>query len=95
VSSASDSLAQELDHLARLRALEASRPEEALRMAQEGDSLFPTGLFRQERQAIAIQSLVRLHRINDAKQRARAFKAAYPHSPFAERMKQLTNDDPE
>jgi len=84
-----------MDHLARLRALEASRPEAALRMAQEGDSLFPKGLFRQERQAIAIQSLVRLHRIDDAKQRARAFKAAYPHSPFAERMKQLTNDDPE
>lgn len=95
VSAPSASLAQEMDHLARLRSLETSRPEAALRMAQEGDTLFPQGLFRQERQAIAIQSLVRLKRISEAKQRARAFMAAYPRSPFAERMKQLTDSGAE
>ncbi len=92
VSTPATGLAQEMEQLARVRSLEITHPEEALRLAEQGDSLFPGGLFRQERQAIAIQSLVRLHRVGEARQRARAFKQAYPRSPFAERMKQLTDE---
>jgi hypothetical protein len=85
-------MAQEMEHLGRLRSLAASQPAEALRRADEGDKLFPKGLFAQERRSIAIQSLVRLQRVSEAKQRARAFQAAYPRSPFLERMRSLLEE---
>ncbi|HEY5960632.1 MAG TPA: hypothetical protein VIV60_28960, partial [Polyangiaceae bacterium] len=88
----STELAAEMEQLTGLRAIAASDPTNALRRAEDGDRRFPKGLFRQERQAIAIQSLVKLNRVNEAKQRARSFKAAYPRSPLLAGMNQLLSD---
>jgi hypothetical protein len=79
-----------VEHLARLRALEASDPAQALAVAAEGDRRFASGLFVQERQAIAITALVRLGRGAEARARAEAFLAAHPRSSFAERIQRLT-----
>lgn len=89
-SAAGGALAAELEHLARLRAREAGDPAEVLALAAEGNQRFPSGLFAQEREAIAIGALVRLGRLGEARTRARAFLASYPRSAFAERIKSLT-----
>jgi hypothetical protein len=88
--SAGGALAAEMDHLARLRALEGGDPAHVLALAAEGNQRFPSGLFAQEREAIAIGALVRLGRLGEARTRARAFLASYPRSAFAERIKKLT-----
>jgi hypothetical protein len=85
-----DTLTAEMEHLARLRALQSGDPAEVLALAAEGNQRFPTGLFAQEREAIAIGALVRLGRRKEARARARAFLASYPRSTFAERIQKLT-----
>ncbi|HMA96639.1 MAG TPA: hypothetical protein VKP30_28330 [Polyangiaceae bacterium] len=94
-ASRSTELAEEMEQLTRLRSLATSDPAAALRLSEQGDQRFVKGLFRQERQAIAIQSLAQLHRTGEAKQRARAFATAYPHSQFLARMSQLLGNDNE
>jgi hypothetical protein len=88
--SAGDALAAEMEHLARLRALEGRDPAQALALAAEGSQRFPAGQFVQEREAIAIGALVRLGRAPEARARAVAFAAAYPRSAFTERLERLT-----
>jgi len=83
-------LAREMENLARLRALEASNPDQALVVAADGDRQFPRGVFGEERQALVISALVRLGRKAEARARADAFHAAHPRSPFAERIRKLT-----
>jgi hypothetical protein len=93
--SRSTDLTEEMEQLARLRSVASSDPSAALRLANEGEQRFAKGLFRQEREAIAIQALGQLNRTSEAKQRARAFKAAYPRSPFLVRMNQWLVGDAE
>jgi hypothetical protein len=88
--STADALIAEVEHLARLRALQDRDPAGALALAAYGAQRFPTGLFAQEREAIAVGALVRLVRTAEARTRATAFLAAYPRSPFAERIRKLT-----
>jgi hypothetical protein len=83
-------LQMEMENLARLRALEPSDPQQALALAEEGRRRFPSGLYAQEREAHAIFALVRLGRRGEAEARARAFVAAYPHSPLVERIRERT-----
>ncbi|APR77083.1 Hypothetical protein A7982_02430 [Minicystis rosea] len=92
-SAAGGALSAELEHLGRLRAREAGDPATVLALAVEGNQRFPSGLFVQEREAIAIGALVRLGRRAEARTRAHAFLASYPRSAFAERIKKLTDID--
>ncbi len=92
-ASTGDALAAEMEHLARLRALQDSDPVQALALVAEGHGRFPHGLFTQEREAIAVTALVRLGRTAEARARAAAFLSAYPRSAFAERIKNLTGLD--
>lgn len=78
------SIGAEMAHLAELRALAGSDPARALALADEGHARFPKGTFGQEREAIAISALARLGRTEQAQQRARAFLARHPESPFSE-----------
>lgn len=91
-SARADALSLEMEHLSRLRALQSSDPAQAVVAADEGDRIFPRGLFRQERESIAIEALVRLGKTSEARTRAQAFKAAYPQSPFLGRMTGLTGE---
>lgn len=84
------SLTPEMQHLSRLRVLDASDPAQALAAAAEGDRLFPSGLFATEREAIAISALARLGRRAEARARAEAFITAHPRSHFVERIRRLT-----
>jgi hypothetical protein len=89
-ASGGDALAAEMEHLARLRALGDRDPAQALALAAEGSRRFPTGLFAQEREAIAIGALVRLGRVPEARARAAAFVASYPRSAFVERIQKIS-----
>lgn len=80
-------LQEEIAHLAKLRAGAARDPNEALRLAEEGNRRFYDGMFGQEREAIAVEALVRLGRRDEAKARGAQFLARYPRGPFAERIR--------
>lgn len=77
-------LRAEIAHLARVRSLYARDPAAALRLAEEGHRRFPRGMYREEREALAVLSLARLGR--DAQPRARAFLARHPRGPFSEEI---------
>ncbi|MFO0618622.1 MAG: hypothetical protein U0414_38880 [Polyangiaceae bacterium] len=62
-------------------------PARALQLANEGHAKFPRGVFWQEREIIAIQSLQRLGRADEAKRRSDAFVAAHPESMYAESLR--------
>jgi hypothetical protein len=85
-----DALALEMENLGQLRTLASSDPVAALALATEGQQRFPTGVFVEEREAIAVGALVRLGRAAEARARAEAFLAAHPRSAFAERLRALT-----
>jgi hypothetical protein len=81
-----DRLAAEVEHTARLRAIQDSDPAAALALTVDGNQRFPGGLFTQEREAIAIGALARVGRRDEARTRARAFLATHPRSSFAEKL---------
>jgi hypothetical protein len=91
VSGASE-LRQEMELLARLRAIEPSDPRQALALAEEGQRRFSSGFYAQERETLAISALARLGRRGEAAARARAFVAAYPRSLFVERIREITGE---
>jgi hypothetical protein len=62
------------------------RPERALALTDEHAQRFPSGMLGQEREAIAIEALVKLGREAQAKARARSFVAAHPSSPYRSRI---------
>jgi hypothetical protein len=83
----------EMDRLARVREAMGADPARALALAEQGHAQFPRGVFRQERDALAIGALVELGRAGEAKARARAFVEKHPESPFAEGMRKVAEGD--
>lgn len=79
-------LEDEIAQLAEVRTLSESDPARALSAAEAGHRRFRSGVLYQEREAIAIDSLKRLHRFEEARRRARRFVQSYPDSPFAKRV---------
>jgi len=84
---AHEDLMLETQDIANLRSMARSDPARALTLAQEGARKFPQGFFSQEREAIAIRSLVNLGRTSEARARAERFLAAYPRGPAAESIR--------
>ncbi len=88
-------------HLGEYRLLRSARqalvgdPAQALALAQEHARRFPRGMLAQEREAIAVEALVRLGRRREARARARGFFAAYPSSPYRSRIERLLEHAPD
>ncbi len=80
-------LVAETTQLAELRRLGQTDPRRAVALADEGARQFPNGFFAQEREAIAITSLLRLGRDGDARARAERFLIRYPRGPAAEKIR--------
>jgi hypothetical protein len=77
------------DEFALLRAARQAigdRPARALALTSEHARIFPAGMLAQEREAIAVEALVKLGRASQAQTRARAFLAAHPDSPYKSRI---------
>jgi hypothetical protein len=72
----------------------ASRPEEALRLADQDAFIYPAGVLAQERELIAIQALVRLGRRSEASLRADQFFRNFPGSAHRPRILALLGEQP-
>jgi len=61
-------------------------PARALFLAQEHLRRYPHGILDQEREALTIEALVALGKVDEARARARAFERTYPASPHRARI---------
>lgn len=77
-------LRAEMKQLAEVR---SAPPARALQLANEGHQRFKSGIFYQEREALAISALVKLGRSGEAQTRARTFLSTFPRGPYAERVR--------
>jgi hypothetical protein len=82
----------EISLLHRAQQAVTRAPSEALALSELHAQEFPDGVFVQEREVIAIDSLLRLGRVAEAEARARAFSAHYPGSAHARRVQILLDE---
>lgn len=66
-----------------------SDPQRALALADRGESVYPTGPLAQEREVVAIEALIKLGRLDDARARGDRFARTFPGSAHAPRITQL------
>jgi len=78
----------EVDLLRRARAALASRPREAFAITQEHREQYPSGMFAQERDALAIEALMRAGEMGTARTLAERFVREHPSSPHAHRFRE-------
>jgi hypothetical protein len=83
----------EFELIGQARARMSSSPAEALAMAGRHARLYPSGVLAQERELIAIESLERLGRADEAKARAQRFAARFPGSAHLPRLKRFLDPD--
>lgn len=67
----------------------AAHPARALTYLERHATLYPRGLFAEEREALAIEALIRAGRAERAASRRARFDAAYPSSPHRARLDEL------
>lgn len=87
-SSNAASAATELSLLQRARAVLASRPREAFILTQQHREKYPSGMFAQERDALAVEAMMRAGEMGTARSLAERFLRAYPSSPHAHRFRE-------
>jgi hypothetical protein len=73
---------REIAQLVRIRALLEQDPAAAYRLAQRSEREFPSGLLREERQALAIVALAKTGARETARAKASEFFARFPQSPM-------------
>lgn len=83
------------DELALLQA--ASRallaePARALQLAREHEAKFAQGIFGEEREAIAIEALLKLRRLGEANARRQRFDQRFPSSTYRQRLDRVRGD---
>lgn len=66
-------------------------PARALQLTDEHRHRFARGMLAQEREAIAVEALVRLGRSSEGRVRAQAFFADYPSSPYRVRVERAVS----
>lgn len=80
------SLQDELELLRQARLALAAQPLKALDAVARHEADFSEGVFVEEREAIAIEALVRTQRRAQAERRARVFSQKYPGSAYSRRI---------
>lgn len=78
----------EVELLRRAQVALQGRPREAFQLTQEHRRFYPSGEFAQERDALAIQALMRVGDSEKARELAQSFIRAYPSSPHAHRFRE-------
>ena len=76
--------------MTKLRAEVKPAPAAALALAEEGEQRFGDSQIAEERRALAIQALINLQRIGDARSRAYQFMERYPDGPFSANVAAMT-----
>jgi hypothetical protein len=87
-----DSLAREIPLIDAGRASVAAAPSRALAALETHRREFPRGQLAAEREFLAVQALVQMNRLADAKQRAGELGTRYPTSSYAARAARLIED---
>jgi hypothetical protein len=82
----------EIEMLRDARAVLGNEPARALRIAGKHLREHPYGIFIEEREAIAIEALIRLGDVTLARSRARRFADRFPHSAYHRRLNGLLAD---
>jgi hypothetical protein len=67
----------------------ASDPARALALTDDHTRRFPGGMLGQERELLAIEALVRMGRVGQARVRAASFLQRFPESAHARRVRTL------
>lgn len=78
----------EVELLRRARAALTARPREAFALTEQHREHYPKGTFVQERDALAIEALMRAGDLNMARALAERFVRDYPNSPHAHRFRE-------
>jgi len=86
---ASDRQPSEGALLLRARQSLTSDPVAALTLTDEDARRFPAGPLAPEREVLAVEALVRLHRLAEARARLAGFRVRYPQSPHLARLDAL------
>jgi hypothetical protein len=79
---------KEIELLRGARAALAARPQEAYRLTEQHRALYPKSVFVQEREALAIEALLRAGNLRHAQELAEGFVKRYPSSPHAHRFRE-------
>ena len=83
----------ELQLLREAQSVLRSDPARALAVAAEHARRFEDGTLAQEREVVAIEALVALSRLPEARARAERFAARWPRSAHARRLAVILGDD--
>lgn len=78
----------EVELLRRARTALAARPREAFALTEQHREHYPQGVFAQERDALAIEALLRAGDTEMARKLATSFVSAHPSSPHAHRFRE-------
>jgi hypothetical protein len=78
----------EVELLRRARTALAARPREAFALTEQHRDHYPRGVFAQERDALAIEALLRAGDTDTARNLAQRFVRAHPSSPHAHRFRE-------
>ena len=87
-SSSAPRTISEVDLLRSAQQALRARPREAFQLTEQHRQLYPTGEFAQERDALAIQALLRAGETEMARDLAVSFIRAHPSSPHAHRFRE-------
>ncbi len=88
---AAEGTPSEIELLRNARAALDARPRQAFRTTEQHRSLYPQGVFAQERDALAVEALARAGDLKLARELAEAFIRRYPSSPHAHRFRETMN----
>lgn len=77
-----------------LRQSAKASPAAALADADQAEARYGESPFAEERRALAIQALVGLDRIGEARSRAYQFLERYPNGPFTAQVQSMTGVHP-
>jgi hypothetical protein len=88
VVAAEQSIPSEVELLRKARAALAGRPREAFALTEQHRQHYARGTFVQERDALAIEALLRAGELDMARDLARRFVRDYPSSPHAHRFRE-------
>ncbi len=77
---------QEITHMVVLRKLVDTNPRRALAWAEQGHRQFTHGALFEEREALYVLARIKVHGVDAAKPRARAFLRRFPKGSFAARI---------
>lgn len=83
----------EASYLRRAQGTLAGSPNDALTMLDAYPMLYPHGSLAQERDVMEIDALARLGRTGEARTKAEAFEARYPHSAHESRLSTILGKD--